>query len=77
METEKLSELEIFAENVRFLRMHYRYTKKAMAEIMGIGVATLNKLENGIIPERIGVSCIYSVSKHFVISISSLFAKRS
>ncbi len=42
--------IEYFTHNIFFLRQKYNLTKKQMAMILGIGMSSLNKLEQGILP---------------------------
>ncbi len=57
--------LEIFAHNVAWLRKHYGFSKSKMARIMRIGIPSLNKLERGEIPPRLGVDVLFAIQKQF------------
>lgn len=50
------NEIDIFLKNISYLRKHNKLSKRKMAEILGIGVKSLNKIENGELPPRIGVN---------------------
>ena len=65
-ETEK--EIQIFLNNVALLRKKHGLSKKAMAKILGIGVASLNKLESGILPPRVTVDVFFRIYNYFGIS---------
>lgn len=62
--------LQTFAHNVAWLREHYGLSKSEMARIMGIGVSSLNKIERGEIPPRLGVDVLFAIQKHFGMSPS-------
>lgn len=63
-------QLENFVHNVVWLRKHYGISKKKMAEILGIGVASLNKIEDGFLPPKIGINI-------FLIFIVTLVSHRN
>ena len=69
------TEFEIFTHNVAWLRKHYSISKKQMAEILGIGIGSLNKIEQGQIPPRLRVDIIFAVYKHFGIHPSAQFSQ--
>ena len=64
----------IFFHNIVWLRKHYGISKKRMAELLGIGLWSLNKIEKGIIPPRLDVHILFAVSKQFGIPVSELFS---
>ncbi len=63
MEKEEI--IEIFCNNVRMLRMEHHLTKKEMARIMGIGVQSLSKIENGILPPRMSGNVLFRLHRYF------------
>ena len=67
--------LKIFSYNIIVLRAHYGYSQKRMAQLLGIGVGSLCKIERGIIPPRLTVDIIFAVQKHFHISPDTLFSE--
>jgi len=67
--------LKNFSRNIILLRAHYGYSQKHMAQLLGIGVESLRKIEKGIIPPRLTVDVIFAVQKHFHISPDTLFSK--
>ena len=69
-------EYEILIYNVIWLREHHALSKRKMAGLLGISTGSLNKLENGKIPPRLGVRVFYSIHKNFGISPSILISKR-
>ncbi len=65
--------LEVFMENVVFLRLAHGFSKRKMAELLCISVPTLNKIENGIFPKKLDVDVVWQISDVFDITISDLF----
>lgn len=63
-----------FVNNIVWLRNHYEFSKERMAEICGITVTTLNKIENSEMPEELSIEIIMKVSTFFSISPKDLFA---
>ena len=43
-----------------------------MAELLGVGIGTINKFERGEYPERLGVDIIFNIWKHFRITPTAL-----
>ena len=68
-------ELTLFMKNVSALRKSYGYTKSRMANILGISVKTLNKIEACEFPSRLTVNIIYNLHKHFGILPKNMFAE--
>ena len=73
MDTNK-SKIQTFLHNLCWLRKHFGYSKKEMAEILGISVWSLNKIERGEMPPMLRIDVIYAAQKHFGISSFSLLA---
>ena len=69
------TDIEQFLENIASLRKHYGLSKKRMAQILGIGIGSYNKLEQGIFPERLTVDVIFNMTKYFKITPANLFRK--
>lgn len=69
-------EYENFAHNVVWLRKSYGLSKKKMAEIMGIGIGSLNKVEMGEIPPRLKVEALINIYSRFGISPEKQLSKR-
>ena len=59
--------------NLNALRRQYGLTKKVMARLLGISLYSLNLLENGKIPSRLGVEILFRAHSCFGISIQDLF----
>lgn len=68
-------QIKIFLENIVYLRKHYGLSKKKMAKILQIGVGSLNKIERGELPERLGVDVILHMEDYFRIPAKDLFQK--
>ena len=66
----------VFCENVKALRMEHQLSKRKMAQIMGVGILTLNQLEQGILPQRLKASVLLRLADHFDCSTDELFFQR-
>ena len=60
--------LTLFCKNVRFLRKHHNLSQKEMAKRLHIGVYSLKKIENDIIPPRLGFDILFYFYPNFSIS---------
>lgn len=56
--------VENFCKNVKLLREREGLTKKEMAKICGIGIASLEKLERGIMPKRLSVGILFALAQY-------------
>ncbi|MBQ8684111.1 MAG: helix-turn-helix transcriptional regulator [Clostridia bacterium] len=65
-----------FLHNLAVLRCRHGLSKKQMATILKISIKTLNKIEQGIQPPRLGVEVIFEAMMHFHIPAAALFAQR-
>jgi len=65
----------VFCRNVAGLRMHSGYSQKYMAQLLGIGVESLKRIESGNIPPRLRIDVIFAVCRHFHIRTSVLFTQ--
>ena len=63
----------ILGNNLRLLRERDRLTVKEMAEIMRISTANYEQLEQGILPKRVTVDCIFFAADYFSLSPANLF----
>lgn len=59
------TEFEVFSHNLIWLRRKHGYSKRRMAKILGIGIWSLNKLERGEMPPRLGINIFIAVHDHF------------
>ena len=62
--------------NIKWLRKRDKLSKKQMARILGIGMVSMNKIEKGKVPYRLGANVIIAVYQHFGILPTVLFEKR-
>lgn len=62
--------------NIISLRKQYGLTKKAMAKLLGVSLYSLNRLESGIMPQRLGVDMVFRTQACFGIPIRELFGSR-
>ncbi len=69
-------EMEIFLKNVTWLRRHYGISKKRMAGLLGIGIASLNKIEEGKMPERLGVETVFRIYDKFGVLPENQFSEK-
>lgn len=67
-EKTKCREFECLMYNIVLLRKHHGISKKKMAEMLGISVNSLNKIEEGIFPKNLSVNILFNINKQFHIS---------
>lgn len=58
-------ECKNLVNNIIFLRKKYGISKKVMAEILGVCVETLNKIERGELPPRLNLEIVFNIQKYF------------
>ncbi|MBP3478666.1 MAG: helix-turn-helix transcriptional regulator [Oscillospiraceae bacterium] len=63
--TKICKEFAILFRNITWLRKHYGFSKRKMAKLLGIGVWSLNKIEKGELPPRLGINIVFAVQEHF------------
>jgi len=65
--------------NLCWLRKKYGISQKLMAELLGISLYSLRRLEQGFLPETVGVEILFCIHKHLGIDpgdfISHPFSK--
>ena len=59
------SEIKIFGENIKNLRLNKGLSKKEMSKLLGIGVKNLDTLEKGELPNRLTVNIIFRIKNNF------------
>lgn len=69
-------EIANYTYNVKWLREHHHLTKKQMAKILDISISSLNKLESGTIPPRLGIKIIINIYNNFGIYSEDMFTQR-
>lgn len=75
MNTIEPNELDNLIHNINLLRIHNKLSKKKMADIMGVSLKTINKIEKGEFPQRLGANNIYNICVYFKMRASELFEK--
>lgn len=63
----------VFSENVKCIRKEAGLSQKEMAHMLGIGVSTLSKIENGVLPPRLSCSVLFRIQRHFGIHPKDMF----
>ena len=71
---ENLSDIQILCQNINSLRQQHNLSKKEMSQILGIGMKTLNQIENGILPPRMSCESLFRIQSHFGIRPQQLFS---
>jgi len=69
-------ELDNFCHNVKLLRQQSHLTKRQMAQLLGISVDSLNKLECGQLPPRLSIRIVYNIYYFFGIYPAAQFNQR-
>ena len=70
------NEFQNFVHNVKWLRERHGLSKKEMAKIMGIGIQSLNRIERGEFPDRLGVNAIFRLCRRFGVRAPELLGKK-
>ena len=70
-----MDSVSVFCRNISGLRKQYGYSKKEMAQLLGIGIRSLNKIECGVLPPRLTVDVLFAVYEHFHIWPSVLLSQ--
>ena len=61
-----------FLHNVAWLRGRWGFSKKEMAQKLGIGLHSLNKIECGELPTMLGVEVLFRIDREFGIDPQTL-----
>ena len=69
-------EFIILSRDLRFLKSKYQLKQKQMAKICGIGVPSMSKLLKNQLPPRVGVECLFKLSRYLDIDIKDLFCEK-
>lgn len=73
IEIRSKEELNNLLYNIKWLRVQHGLSEKQMAEILGIGVGSLQKIEKGELPPRLSVNIVFEVQNYFDIKPKDLF----
>lgn len=65
MENNKTSDIQILLHNITFLRKHHGLSKRKMAALLHIGIPNLNKIESGVLPNRLSSAVLFHLEDHF------------
>lgn len=65
-------ELETLCWNLACLRRREGLSRQEMAKLLGIGVESMKRVEEGILPPGLRVSVLYRAAGHFGISPADL-----
>jgi len=66
-------EIVVFCQNIKILRETNGLSKNRMAEILGIGLTSLTKIEQNILPPRIKTDIVFKLSQNFQLKPCELF----
>jgi len=65
--------IKLLGENLIKLRIAHGLTKREMAKCIGIGVASLRKLEQGLLPPRLCCDIFDRIYEQFGITADRIF----
>ena len=68
------NEIRVFCENVKALRQREKLSKKEMAKRLGIGVGSLTRIENGMIPPRLRCNVLVKIHICFGVLPEQMFS---
>lgn len=74
--TAKDEVMKFLSHNVLYLRKKHNITKKDMAKIFGVGIKTLNKIEQGLLQPRLNVKVLIEIQEHFEIPLKFQVSKK-
>lgn len=66
-------DIKNFCDNVRRLRREAGLSQKEMAQVMGVGIYSLRKIEAGCLPPMMGIDAIFRLHSRFSIPLHLLF----
>lgn len=75
MDSTETSDIQILLHNVAFLRKHHNLSKKKMAQLLHIGIGSLNKIESGVLPERLSAEILVHLANHFNYTTAELLSR--
>lgn len=76
MNKEAHGELEFLGQNLTYLRKENGISKQELADIMGVGLWTVTKLERGELPPRMKVEALFRIQHRFGVSVHRLLGER-
>lgn len=69
-------EMNHLANNLTYLRKENGISKQELADIMGVGLWTVTKLERGELPPRMKVEALFRIQHRFGVSVHRLLGER-
>ena len=57
--------IDVFTENITYLRKENNLSLKQMSEILNISTYCIRKIEKGILPHNLKVDILFKIEKHF------------
>lgn len=70
------SKIQNFLYNIAWLRKHHHLTKKKMAALLGIGIFSLIKIENGRLPKKLTIEAVEKIYFNFGIDPEEQFSRK-
>ena len=61
-------EKQRLCKNISYLRKTHDLSKKEMAQLLGISISALNRIEQGELPSRLSISILFRIQTHFRVS---------
>ena len=74
IQNENQQQFKNFSQNLSNIRTYYGLSKARMARLLGIGIGTLNQLEQGKIPPRLTIDILFLLQKQFHISPTQMLS---
>lgn len=70
---ENFEKILIFSQNMKKIRKNAQLTQREMAQKLGISIASLSKIEKGILPPRLSCTILFRIHKEFGVHPKDLF----
>ena len=64
-----------FVHNVKWLRIHYDFSKEKMSKVLGITVEMLEKIENNEIPADLTAEAILNLGNFFLVEPEKIMGR--
>ena len=65
--------IENLCKNIKLMRTQNNFTQQEMAKILGIGLSSLKKLEEGTVPSLLGINILFIINNIFGVAPASIF----
>ena len=72
----KTDDVTILCDNIRFLRKRGSLSLREMANVTGVSLYMIRKLESGHLPARLDVNFLFRIQKVFGVKCKDLLADR-